>query len=378
MCRIRLVREQPTWATLFSEPKYPADSPVTVRVPTTRAGVRSVRPIGTELAATEATLAAAPTWFNSCNNEDSHGSNAWVISGEHTASGAPLLANDPHVLFTQPSQWYQVSLRLRGNAPDDCGYGVTVPGIPGIVAGANRHLAWAITGAMVDTQDLCLLPQGDMPGQWRASETIVVRGSAPVHVTVAGGERHVALSPPTLRRASGAGIPSHDEPRHALFWSGLLASGEIEASQRLWRCTCYPELREALRCFGVPVLNVLVACCNGDIGLKTVGRIPRRIPGSGRAPASFAQVAASWDQFLTFDELPEVINPPEGYLVSANHQLVSEGESLDLGVDWALRRSAPDRRPSPHCQGYRLRGTGVQQPGHAGRRKRALRLHDDS
>jgi penicillin G amidase len=323
--RMRLAREQPAWAAQFSEPRYPAGGPVMVRGPAAGTGAGHPRPTGFRATAVTgvALPAAMPSWLSGRNGEGSSGSNAWVISGEHTASGAPLLANDPHVLFTQPSQWYQVGLRLGGDAA--CGYGVTVPGIPGIIVGANRHLAWAITDATVDTQDLCLLPEGDLPGQWRAVETIVVRGAAPVPVTVAGGERHIELSPPALR---------DNEPRRALFWSGLLPSGEIESSQRLWRCTCYPEFREALRCFGVPVLNVLVACRNGDIGLKTVGHVPRRIPGSGRAPGSFAQVAASWEQFLTFAELPEVRNPPEGYLVAANHQLIAEGGPLDLGADW--------------------------------------------
>lgn len=94
------------------------------------------------------------------------------------------------------------------------------------------------------------------------------------------------------------------------------------------------RIRGALRGFGVPVLNVVVACQDGDIALKTAGLVPERRPGSGLAPAPFAEVARSWERFLDFDALPETVNPQEGYIVSANHKMVPDDAPVQVGVDW--------------------------------------------
>ncbi|MDQ3786883.1 MAG: penicillin acylase family protein, partial [Actinomycetota bacterium] len=233
-----------------------------------------------------------------------------AIAGEHTASGAPLLANDPHVLFTQPSLWYQTGLR-HGDA---AAYGVTVPGIPGLIAGASRDLAWGITNSWADTQDLATDPP---PPTWQEESEVEVRGADPVPVTAAGGDGWVAM-------ADGTG----------LFWSGCTPSAEIQACQRMWRAESYGEFRDVLRSFGVPVLNVVVAGRDGTIAMKTAGRVPDRVRGSGLAPASFDAVAASWREFVPFDALPEAVNPPEGYVVSANHKLLPDDERPDLGGDW--------------------------------------------
>ena len=286
-------------ATHLRAPRYPADGPVTVR---DRRG-----PVPSAAALPE----PSRVWLEDLlDGERTIGSNAWAIAGEHTASGAPLLANDPHVTFTQPSLWYQVGLRCG----DQSGYGVTVPGIPGLIAGASRDLAWGITNSWADTQDLATDPP---PSSWREDSVIEVRGGAPVPVTAEGGDGWV-------RYGDGAG----------LFWSGCVPSAEIQACQRMWRAESYVEFREVLRSFGVPVLNVVVAGRDGTIALKTAGRVPDRVPGSGLTPSAFPSVARSWQEFVPFDELPESVNPPEGYLVSANHKLLPDNTTPDLGGDW--------------------------------------------
>ncbi|MFG2466174.1 penicillin acylase family protein [Streptomyces canus] len=330
--RARLARERPEYAAAFITPKYPVDGAVTIRAvsaapaketPTTGAGIPSPADLPR----------ASRAWFDALlRGERPLGSNAWVLSGARTASGNPLLANDPHIVLTQPSLWYQMGLRLddEAAATGTTGYGVTVPGLPGLIAGANRHLAWGITNSTVDTQDLCTLrPDADAAqapeGAWAEESVITVRGAEPVRVRAAGGARHVELDPP------GSG----GEGRYGLFWSGLEPSVEIEACQRMWRARDYPQLRDALRTFGVPVLNVVVACQDGTIALKTAGNIPARIPGSsGSVPAGHGEAARSWEDFLGFDDLPEVVDPPEGYIVSANHRLLPVDAPLDVGVDW--------------------------------------------
>lgn len=301
--RARVAAEHPEHADLLTAPRYPAHGPVTIgKALSVHNGSSPV----------ESLPARSREWLaDLLTGEQSIGSNAWVLAGSRTASGYPLLANDPHVLFTHPSLWYQLGLRL----PDVAGYGVTVPGIPGLIAGANDELAWGITNSTVDTQDLCTLDS--VRPDWQEVETVTVRGAAPVTVHTAGGAGYVEFD--------------HDT---GLFWSGCTPSAEIEACQRMWRAESYVDFRDTLRHFGVPVLNVAVAAKDGTIALKTAGRAPRRVRGSGLAPGTFADVSRSWQHFLDFDTLPEVVNPPEGYIVSANHKLLPDDAPIDVGQDW--------------------------------------------
>lgn len=302
--RSRLAAEHPEHADLLGVPRYPSDGPVTIRTSHVNVHKRP-SPIRTLPDESREWLAGL------LSGEQSTGSNAWVLAGDRTATGFPLLANDPHVLFTHPSLWYQLGLRL----PATKGYGVTVPGIPGLIAGTNDDLAWGITNSTVDTQDLTTLD--DALPAWREETTVIVRGADPVPTQAAGGDGYVEFGEDT-----------------GLFWSGCVPSAEIEACQRMWQARSYEDFREVLRSFGVPVLNVAVAGRDGTIALKTAGRVPKRVRGSGVAPGEFADVSRSWQQFLDFEDLPEVVNPPEGYIVSANHKLVPDDAPIDVGQDW--------------------------------------------
>ncbi|EWM18599.1 penicillin acylase family protein, partial [Kutzneria sp. 744] len=270
-------------------------------------------------------------WLGATGGGEGPGSNAWAVAGSRTASGRPLLANDPHLVFTQPNVWYQIGLRLDDGERRSEGYGVTLPGIPGLVAGANDDLAFGITNATVDTQDLCLLDADQqLPDAWTEETTVKVRGGADVPVRASGSTGCVELE-----------VAALGGRRCALFWSGYWPSSEIDGSLDTWRARSYPEFRDALRHFGVPVLNHIVAAADGTIALKTAGRVPAREPGSGLRPAGFDEVARSWRGFLEFDELPEVVDPDEGYLVSANNKLLPEDDPRHLGVDWAGAYRAP-------------------------------------
>ncbi|GHB55111.1 penicillin amidase [Streptomyces cirratus] len=330
MFRAGLTREHPSYAASFLHPKYPDGGAVTIRHPVgpgaaDRAGTTDDAVPCSEHV--DALPLPSRDWLQGLlRGEHPIGSNAWAVSGERSATGHPLLANDPHILFTQPSLWYQMGLKVSGHEEDAAdGYGVTVPGLPGLIAGANRDLAWGITNSTVDTQDLCTLDSvSDTERTWEIESTITVRGGADVVVKAAGGERHVEMDSPA----------TDDAERYGLFWSGLTPSTEIEGCQLMWRARSYEEFREALRGFGVPVLNLIVACRDGDIALKTAGLVPARRPGSGLAPAAFREVARSWERFLEFDELPETVNPQEGYIVSANHKLVPDHVPTQVGIDW--------------------------------------------
>ncbi|WP_167376819.1 penicillin acylase family protein, partial [Streptomyces niveiscabiei] len=188
--RARLAAEHPEYVAAFGEPRYPADGAVTVRSGAARpTAPRAYVPPP----ATAALPPASRRWLDGLlDGEHPIGSNAWAVSGALTASGHPILANDPHIPFTQPSMWYQTGLALTGRDDgqgDEHGYGVTVPGVPGLIAGANRRLAWGITNATVDTQDLSTLPPD--PPRWREDSTVTVRGGTPVAVGSAGGDGYV-------------------------------------------------------------------------------------------------------------------------------------------------------------------------------------------
>ncbi|MEX3100678.1 penicillin acylase family protein [Streptomyces sp. ST1015] len=319
--RARLAAEHPEYVAAFGEPRYPADGAVTVRSGAARpTAPRAYVPPP----ATAALPPASRRWLDGLlDGEHPIGSNAWAVSGALTASGHPILANDPHIPFTQPSMWYQTGLALTGRDDgrgDEHGYGVTVPGVPGLIAGANRRLAWGITNATVDTQDLSTLPPD--PPRWREDSTVTVRGGTPVTVGPAGGDGYVELDPPGT------------DTRYGLYWSGFEPSVEIAACQSMWRATAPGEFRDALRAFGVPVLNVVWACQDGTVSLKTAGRVPARLPGSGRAPGEHDRVAVSWKGFLDFDDLPEETDPERGHVVSANHRMLPEDDPRDVGADW--------------------------------------------
>ncbi|MGF1645303.1 MAG: penicillin acylase family protein [Kineosporiaceae bacterium] len=336
--RERLAGERPQFVPAFAAPRYPAGAPVTVRRP---AGPTSAPPVdrrtagshpagsrpagshpaGSDPPGSRPVAAGHGSWREWSGGGDAPGSNAWALAGTRTASGAPVLANDPHVPFTTPSLWYQLGLVSRDE--DATAYGVAVPGLPGLIAGANRHLAWGVTNATVDTQDLCLLHGAGARPTWTRETVVDVRGAPAVTVQAAGGERHVEIDD----GAAGK--------RHGLFWSGLVPSTEIASCLGMWRSRDWAGLREQLRGFGAPVLNVVVAAADGTIALKTAGAVPRREPGSGAAPAPFDEVERSWRATIAFEDLPEIVNPAGGVIVSANHRLLPAGTAPFLGEDWA-------------------------------------------
>jgi penicillin G amidase len=341
--RARLVRDAPAYAKSFLEPKYPADVPPTIWPDGSRPSHAS-RPApdsegtGPLMTPTRGQRAAEPSRVTESwpgvpmpAADEGSGSNAWVLAGSRTASGSPLLANDPHIGFSQPSLWYQAGLRLTDGPRPCAGYGVTVPGLPGLICGANQSLAFGITNATVDTQDLCVAAPGkQLPGHWAERSVIKVRRGEDVPVDSAGA-----------RGCAEIDIPELPNERWLLFWSGYQPSAEIDGSLRAWQAQSYGEFRDALRHFGVPVLNYLVACTDGTIALKTAGCIPRRRPGSGLLPADYAEVARSWQSFLSFEELPETVNPPQGYIVSANNKLLADDDGPQLAVDWGGAYRAP-------------------------------------
>lgn len=245
-------------------------------------------------------------------------SNAWVIGPSRTRSGKPILANDMHLPLRTPSTWYLAGL----HAPGLDVVGMTLPGVPGVVAGHSSRIAWGYTAAYVDNIDFFVeeldptdstryrTPDGWARMTFRA-ETIAVRGRGrPLTFTVAE-TRHGPVLPP-----AAAGLPGRVV---AMQWTGAEPTSEAAALLRLNRAADAAGIVEALRGFGNPGLNVVFADADGNIGYQLAGYVPVRRGGDGVLPIPGGSGEYDWIGAVPFDELPHVLNPASGYVVTANN-----------------------------------------------------------
>lgn len=260
------------------------------------------------------------------------GSNNWVLSGARTTTGKPMLANDPHLRLQNPSLWYIADLR----GPSYSAIGATIPGIPGVFLGRNDRVAWGATNVRPDVMDLFVLdlqgqsyrtPQGLMPLGLR-QEVIRMRGAEPVTITVRESHHGPVIS--DLGRAflrpgltSGAAIAGENQAV-AVRWTGLDPQDvTLDAWLGINRARNAAEFREALRSFVAPMQNFVYADLDGNIGLFAPGWVPRR-NWNGRLPASASQ-GHEWAGYLPFERLPQVENPREGFISSANNRVLPHG-----------------------------------------------------
>jgi penicillin G amidase len=267
-------------------------------------------------------------------------SNNWVVSGRHTATGKPILANDPHLAPSAPSIWYMIHL----SAPGLRVAGVTFPGTPGVMLGHNERIAWGATNLGPDVQDLFLErfdPDNPrrykVPGGWEEAEVrreeILVRKnpldpateSIPLEVTVT---RH---GPIILERGEGA----HAE-RFALRWTILDRNADqVEAFLGISRARNWTEFRNALREYPGPTQNFVYADVDGHIGYYGAGRIPTRRSGDGSVPCDGATGEGEWTGFIAFDQLPHVLDPPSGVIVTANSRVIGRSYPHFLTREWS-------------------------------------------
>jgi penicillin amidase len=248
-------------------------------------------------------------------------SNAWVVSGERSSTGKPLLANDPHLFPRVPSVFYEVHLAAGGDLNVT---GASAPGAPGVLIGHNRHIAWGITAAMVDVQDLYVerLDPGDprrteYAGRWETGtvvrEVIAVKGRAqPWIEEVLITARHGPLLTPTPSLA--------DEHRPLALRSMVLeAPSPAAVLFELNRATSWDEFRSAARHWGTPAMNLLYADTAGNIGYQMVGHVPVRARGEGLVPSPGWSGEYEWRECVPFDDMPSAFNPPDGLWANANH-----------------------------------------------------------
>jgi penicillin amidase len=280
------------------------------------------------------------------------GSNSFAVTGERSASGGALLANDPHLAPSLPGIWYQMNLSCRivdAACPYTVG-GFTFSGLPGVVIGHNDAIAWGFTNNGSDVTDLAYealnddryVRQGDLiPLQTRA-ETINVAGGDSVEITVRSTEWGPLISDVSDRHAaiveksfSPADLPGEaDEVGLALRWTALTPGRTADAILALNRATNFDEFRSAAVTFEVPSQNMLYADVDGHIGYQMPGKIPVRGTGEGTTPVAGWSSASAWKRFIPFSQLPWVLDPPEQFIVAANQAVVDESYPYLLTRDW--------------------------------------------
>ncbi|MCL5428542.1 MAG: penicillin acylase family protein [Chloroflexi bacterium] len=293
--------------------------------------------VARELAALNGQVAMADRLLGGDPNAEL-GSNSWVISGELSATGAPLLANDPHLDASIPSIWYQVGLHCAPKGPE-CPYeavGVSFVGAPGIVIGHNDRIAWGFTNVGADVMDLYIIKvnpdnpnQYEMNGEWVDMDVLVENihvGSdqvveLPVRITQFGpiiSDSYGDLA--DFDQNSGLDIPGNYAI--ALRWTALDPGNTLQSIFKINRAQNFDEFREAARDFVVPSQSLLYADVDGNIGYQMPGHIPLRNQTDGKFPTPGWTDKYAWQGFISFEELPYGLNPSSGYIVAANNAIV--------------------------------------------------------
>ena len=266
-------------------------------------------------------------------------SNNWVVSGAHSATGKPLLANDPHLGLSAPSVWYLAQI----SAPGLDAIGATFPGVPMVVLGHNDRIAWGFTNTGPDVQDLYIEKldgHGNYltPGGWRPltriDETIKVRGGDDVHLTVRQ-TRHGPLISDVLRSAGDLAPPGYGI---AMQWTALRDDDRtVEAGLKMLRAGNWKEFLAAVREFDSPQQNMVYADVDGHIGFIAAGRVPVRKPENdlhGLAPAPGWDAKYDWAGFIPFEQLPQLYDPPNGEIYSANSKITPPGYGPFITSEW--------------------------------------------
>jgi len=270
------------------------------------------------------------------------GSNNWVVDGTRSATGKPLLANDPHLGAQIPSLWYLA--HLSGGSLDVIG--ATLPGVPAVAIGRNRAIAWGETNVAVDVQDLYrerLNDQGTaalFKGTWEPLRTITerieVKGGSPVDVVVRISRHGPLVSDAINANNAEAGrmgkIPL--EPL-AFRWTALDSDDTtVAAFLKLNDARNWPEFTGALRLFVVPSQNFVYADVEGHIGYYAPGRMPIRAGGDGASPADGSAGTDEWIGWIPFEELPHTFDPPKHVIVTANNRPVPADYRFPIFGEW--------------------------------------------
>ncbi len=281
----------------------------------------------------ESSAGRGPAWRSSSADPHPTASNSWAIGPAHTRSGKPILENDPHLELRAPSIWYLVG----AHAPGYEVVGVTIPGLPPVVLGHTASHGWGFTNGMIDDLDYVqerissdtaryLTPAG-----WEDVEVVVetlkVKGRDPVIY-----RRHRTEHGPLV----DAGWRPDSQTAYALRWTAQHPSDELAALIAMARATNRQEFEMALEAFRAPEQNVVYADSSGTIAYNLAGFVPVRRSGDGSRPEPGWIRGGGWERLLSTAELPQVVNPSSGYIVTANNRIVGDAFPLTIRADYDL------------------------------------------
>jgi len=286
------------------------------------------------------------------------GSNSFAVAGSRTASGHAILANDPHLATSIPSTFAQVGLHCR-TVSRACPFevsGFSLAAVPGVVIGHNATIAWGMTTSYADVQDLYVEQlQGDRVRRGEGYEPLTVRTEEirvrgedqPRPLRIRSSRHGPLLSDVSVQlqqlgvRTGQASAASSDRPSTpatyavSLAWAGARPGRTMDALLRLDRAADFRQFRSALSLLSAPSQNLLYADTSGNIGYQLPGSIPVRGRGSGEQPAPGWDARYDWRGTIPFAQLPYTYNPPSGFLVAANQQVIGRQYRYPLGSEYS-------------------------------------------
>lgn len=312
-------------------------------------------PVGTKWAFNPLPIPPVPAAFNEAltstlktkQKEEGIGSNNWALSGSKTASGLPILANDPHLDLTLPSIWYQIQL----HAPGLNAYGVSLPGAPGIVIGFNKDIAWGVTNVAADVLDFYQVKFKDdthksywYNNQWKNTSTriekIVVRGDKNRMDTVVYTHHGPVVY---LQKVKDFAKAKNIPVGNALRWIAHDKSNELKTFYLLNRGKNYDDYRKALTFYTAPAQNFIFASAENDIAITANGKFPLKWKDQGKFILDGSSPQNDWQGWIPAAENPTVKNPPRGFVSSANQS--STDQTYPYYINWEF---------SPYERGQRI------------------------
>jgi penicillin amidase len=268
----------------------------------------------------------------------SRASNDWVVHGNLTSTGKPIMCNDPHLQLTAPSVWILFHLQV----PQKLNViGSSFAGIPGVVLGRNDHISWAVTNVGADVQDLYMMQEqpgnssfylhrGQYVPYTIREEIIKVSGKSDVVLRVRS-----SIYGPVVTDIDEDYLKRETKTPLSLRWVALDANvTAVEGFYRMSLAHNYSEFREAVRFFRTPSQNLVYADVQGNIAYQMNGVIPIRAPNhSGLYPVP-GNGDFDWQGFIPYDELPRTFNPPEGFIATANNRITPDSYAHFIASDW--------------------------------------------
>jgi len=243
------------------------------------------------------------------------GSNNWAVSGKKTASGYPILCNDPHLNLTLPSTWFEVQL----HCPEFNVYGVSLPGIPGVIIGFNNDISWGVTNVGHDVADYYRINWAEankesyfLDGKIKPADIVIEKIKVKDQETVLDTVKYTVWGPVVFE--------SSDQQDLALRWLGHTSStpNELSTFNQLAKAKNYDDYYKALQHYTCPAQNMVFASREGDIAMRVQGRFPIKKKEQGRFVQDGDQTANAWSGYIPYEQIPAIKNPTRAFVSSAN------------------------------------------------------------